>query len=219
VAIARRLQDAEAFARVEQALESSLGNDLGAGVSVFAHASDPERIGRDLHGLAGEGSIPPARLATQVLRDDPDALFVFRRPEDAAWVTNAKATIANDAAIVASDGIYRPGLMHPRGYGTFPRALRLATREWGTLGLPAAIHMMTGRTAARYRVPNRGVLRPGGAADIVVFDPATVSEQATFDAPRLVPIGIRHVFVNGTPVVDDGRASGTRPGRVLAVAR
>ncbi len=219
VAIARRLRDNEAFARVERALERSLGDDLGAGVSVFAHASDPERIGQDLHGLAAEASISPALLATQVLRDDPEALFVFRRPEDAAWVRNAKATIANDAAVVASDGIYRPGLMHPRGYGTFPRALRLATRDWGVLDLPTAIHMMTGRTAARYRVPNRGVLQPGAIADIVVFDPETVTEQATFDAPRRLPIGIRYVFVNGVPVVESEGATGRRPGRVLRASQ
>ena len=218
VAIGRMLQDHAAFARVERALEGSLGADLGAGRSVFAHASDPEHIGRDLHGLAAEASIPPARLATQVLRDDPEALFVFRRPGDDAWVRNAKATIANEAAIVASDGIYRPGLMHPRGYGTFPRALRLATREWGTLDLQTAIHMMTGRTAARYRVPNRGVLEAGAAADIVVFDPDTVAERSTFGEPRRFPAGIRHVYVNGVAVVEDELATGVRPGRVLATA-
>ena len=169
VAIARRLQDPEAFARVERAIESSLGDDLGPGRSVFAHATDRTRIGRDLHGLAADASIPPARLAAQVLRDDPEAIFVFRRPETLAWLDNAKATLANEATIIASDGIYRSGLMHPRGYGTFPRALRLATREWSVLDLPAAIHAMTGRTAARYRVPNRGVLRPGVVVPSIVI--------------------------------------------------
>jgi N-acyl-D-amino-acid deacylase len=78
---------------------------------------------------------------------------------------------------------------------------------------------MTGRTAARYRVPNRGILQPGAAADLVVFDPTTVAEGATFESPRRLPIGIRHVFVNGVAVVDDGRATGARPGRVLVAAR
>jgi N-acyl-D-amino-acid deacylase len=219
VAIGRRLQDPEAFARVERAIQASLGGDLDPGVSVFAHASQPARIGRDLAGLAAEASVSPARLATEVLRDDPAALFVFRRPQTATWLENARATIANEATIIASDGIYRPGLMHPRGYGTFPRALRLATREWGALSLPAAIHAMTGRTAARYRVPYRGVLRPGAAADVVVFDPATVAEQSTFAEPRLWPEGMRYVLVNGVPVVDAGRATGRRPGKVLQAAR
>jgi len=217
MAIALRLQDPVAFARVERALEQSLGNDLRAGVSVFAYASDPGRIGRDLHSLAAEAGIPTARLATQVLRDDPEALFVFRRPQNAAWLANARATLANEATIVASDGIYRPGLMHPRGYGTFPRAIRLAVREWGILDLPAAIHRMTGRTAARYRVPDRGILRPGAVADIVVFDPQEVSDAATFDEPNRLAKGIEHVFVNGVPVVSNGRATSARPGRVLGV--
>jgi N-acyl-D-amino-acid deacylase len=78
--------------------------------------------------------------------------------------------------------------------------------------------MMTGRTAARYRVPNRGLLRPGAAADVVVFDPATIAEGSTFDEPRRWPIGIQHVFVNGVAVVRDGGATGVRPGRVLAAA-
>jgi N-acyl-D-amino-acid deacylase len=218
VAIARRLADPAAFARVEVALAHSLGADLRPGGSVFAHAAKPERIGRDLHSLAMEAGIPTARLAAQVLRDDPEALFVFQRPNNAAWTRNAKATIANPAAMIASDGIYRPGRMHPRGYGTFPRALRLANRAWGTLDLPAAVHLMTGRTAARYRVPNRGVLLPGAIADIVVFDPAKVAERSTFAAPRRLPAGIRHVFVNGVPVVVDGRATRSRPGRVLAAS-
>jgi N-acyl-D-amino-acid deacylase len=219
MAIARRLQDAEAFARIEAALEGSLGDDLLPGRSVFAHATNATRIARDLHSLAKEAGISTARFAAQVLRDDPEALFVFRRPADAAWTRNAKATIANGATIIASDGIYRPGLMHPRGYGTFPRALRLATREWGVLDLPAAIHLMTGRTGARYRVPNRGVVRPGAIADIVVFDPETVAEQATFEEPRRLPVGIPYVFVNGVPIVDGARATAARPGRVLASGR
>jgi N-acyl-D-amino-acid deacylase len=216
MAIARRLQDPKAFARVEAALEESLGDDLLPGRSVFAHATEPERIGRDLHSLAREAGIPTARLAAQVLRDDPEALFVFRRPGNAAWTRNAEATIANEATIIASDGIYRPGRMHPRGYGTFPRALRLATRTWGALDLPAAIHMMTGRTAARYRVPNRGVVRFGAIADIVVFDPATVAERCTVSVPRGLPVGIRRVFASGVMVVDDGRATGSQSGRMLA---
>jgi N-acyl-D-amino-acid deacylase len=217
--IARLLRDPEALARVERFLEGSLGDDLGPGRSVFAHASDPARIGRDLHGAARELRVPPARLAAQVLRDDPGALFVFRRPANEAWLSNTKATLANAAAIVASDGIYRPGLMHPRGYGTFPRFLRLATREWAALDLPTAIHMMTGRTAARYGLMDRGVLRVGAAADVVVFDSETVADASTFEEPRRLPVGIRSVLVNGAAMVDVGPRTVERPGAVLDAAR
>lgn len=195
-----------------------LGDDLRPGGSVFAHASEPDRIGRDLHSIASELGVSTARLATQVLRHDPEALFVFRRGRNAAWLRNAKQTVGNPATIVASDGIYRPGLMHPRGYGTFPRFLRLAVRKWGVLDLPTAIHMMTGRTAARYRLPNRGVLAVGGAAEVVAFDLETVAERCTFAAPRRFAVGIRHVVVNGTSVVDEGLAT-YRPGRTLPGAR
>ena len=209
-AVSRLVRDREAFARVEGSMDAYLGDDLRKEVkAVFAHSSDPDRIGRDLHALAAAAGIPVARLATEVLRDDPDALFVFRRPQDAAWIRNAQATISNPATIVASDGIYRSGRMHPRGYGTFPRFLRLATRDWGTLDLPTAIHTMTGRTAARYRVPNRGLLRVGAAADVVVFDAATVAEASTFEEPRWMPDGVRQVLINGAAVVDDALSDDT----------
>ena len=103
--------------------------------------------------------------------------------------------------------------MHPRGYGTFPRFLRLATREWATLDLPTAIHMMTGRTAARYGLRDRGVLTVGVASDVVVFDPNTVAERSTFGEPRRIPVGIFHVLVNGLAVLGRGRI-----GRLLGEA-
>jgi N-acyl-D-amino-acid deacylase len=108
--------------------------------------------------------------------------------------------------------------MHPRGYGTFPRFLRLATREWATLDLATAVHMMTGRTAARYGLNERGVLREGAAADVVVFDSKSVAERSTFEAPRRPPVGIHSVFVNGAPVVEMGRSTDDRPGAVLVPA-
>ena len=90
--------------------------------------------------------------------------------------------------------------MHPRGCGTFPRFLRLATREWATLDLPTAIHMMTGRTAGRYGLKDRGVIRVGAAADVVVFDAATVAEGAGFEEPRWQPPCIRHVLIEDVAI-------------------
>jgi N-acyl-D-aspartate/D-glutamate deacylase len=89
-------------------------------------------------------------------------------------------------------------------------------REGGILSWAAAIHAMTGRTATWYRVPDRGRIAVGAAADIVVLDPATVADRATWTEPRLAPVGIDHVIVNGVQVVAQGRPTGARPGRVLA---
>jgi N-acyl-D-aspartate/D-glutamate deacylase len=96
--------------------------------------------------------------------------------------------------------------------------IRVFVRERAVVSLPAAIHAMTGRTAARYRVPDRGVVRVGAAADLVVFDPTTIADTATWEEPRRAPIGISNVLVDGQVVVTNGHARATRPGRVLAVA-
>jgi N-acyl-D-amino-acid deacylase len=198
--IAQRLQDPEVFARVERWLEGSLGGDLRPGISTFAHAREGAWIGRDISRTRRSSAWRRRGSWRRCCATTPARCWCFRRPETDAWVENTKATIANEATIVASDGIYRPGLMHPRGYGTFPRFLRLATREWATLELPAAVHKVTGRTAGRYGLGDRGVLRVGAAADVVVFDPATVAEGSTFANLRRVPVGIRRVFVRGVRV-------------------
>ncbi len=119
-------------------------------------------------------------------------------------------------AMIGSDGVPRPGLPHPRWSGTFARVLGRYTRDLGLLSLPDAVRKMTGATAARFGLTGRGVLRQGAHADLVVFDPATVADRATFAEPLLPPAGIRLVVVDGAVVVEDGAVTGARPGRVLA---
>jgi dihydroorotase/N-acyl-D-amino-acid deacylase len=120
--------------------------------------------------------------------------------------------------MIASDGrLSRPGdgHPHPRAYGTFPRVLGHYVREERVLTLEQAVHKMTGMPAARLGLDGRGTLVPGAFADIVVFDPATVSDRATFAAPHQYPVGIDYVMVNGTLAVDGGRYTDVRAGRVL----
>jgi N-acyl-D-amino-acid deacylase len=117
--------------------------------------------------------------------------------------------------MVASDGIYHGAYAHPRGYGCFARALRLCVREMGAATLEQAIHKMSGLPAARFGLKDRGLLRPGYGADLVVFDPATVADRATWAEARLEPDGIDRVIVNGATVVERGRPTGLLPGRVL----
>jgi dihydroorotase/N-acyl-D-amino-acid deacylase len=120
--------------------------------------------------------------------------------------------------MIASDGrLTRPGegVPHPRAYGTFPRILGRYVRELGHLTLEQAVHKMSGMPARRLGLADRGVLREGAHADLVVFDPLTVADRATFENPHQYPIGIEHVLVNGVSIVTNGEFTPARSGRAL----
>jgi N-acyl-D-amino-acid deacylase len=120
--------------------------------------------------------------------------------------------------MIASDGtLSRPGdgHPHPRAYGTFPRVLGRYVRDERVLTLEEAVYKMTGQPAARLKLRDRGVLRAGAYADVVVFDPARVADRSTFDAPHQYPAGIEFVLVNGALAVDGERFVDARAGRVL----
>jgi dihydroorotase/N-acyl-D-amino-acid deacylase len=106
-------------------------------------------------------------------------------------------------------------LTHPRAYGTFPRILGHYVREQRVMPLEEAVRKMSAAVATRLGIQDRGVLREGMYADIVVFDPATVIDSATYEEPHTLSTGIRDVFVNGVAVVRDGRHTGATPGRAV----
>jgi N-acyl-D-amino-acid deacylase len=106
-------------------------------------------------------------------------------------------------------------LTHPRAYGTFTRILGRYVRDEGVITLEDAIRKMTSAVTTRLLIQDRGLLREGMFADIVVFDPATIADRATFEEPHQLSVGVRHVFVNGTPVLRDGVHTGATPGRAL----
>ena len=107
------------------------------------------------------------------------------------------------------------GLVHPRAFGTFPRILGRYVRDEGVLTLEDAVRKMTSATATRLSLRDRGLLRPGMYADVVVFDPATIADQATYEEPLRLSTGVLHVWVNGRQVLADGRHTGAKPGRAL----
>ncbi len=107
------------------------------------------------------------------------------------------------------------GLAHPRAYGTYPRILGRYVREQGVMPLEEAVRKMTSAVATRLSIPDRGVLREGMAADIVVFDPETIGDRATFEAPHQLSVGVREVFVNGVAVVRGGAHTGATPGQIV----
>ena len=126
--------------------------------------------------------------------------------------------LAHPTTMVGSDGeipIFGRANPHPRSYGTFARVLGLYVREKKTLPLEEAVRKMSSFPAARLRLADRGVIRPGMKADLVLFDPATVRDTATFEKPHSYAEGFSHVVVNGQVVFENGAMTSARPGRVL----
>ena len=122
---------------------------------------------------------------------------------------------STDAGGVDPEQLGDDGLLHPRGFGTYTRVLGHYVRDQGVLGLEDAIRKMTSAVADRLFLRDRGLLREGMKADVVIFDPATVADHATFDNPQQLSTGIRDVWVNGVRVLRNGRHTGASPGRWL----
>jgi N-acyl-D-amino-acid deacylase len=125
------------------------------------------------------------------------------------------ATVGSDSGAAAPYGILSAGKPHPRAYGTFPRVLGQYVRERRIMSLPEAVRKMTGASAERMDIRNRGQIRPGYYADLTVFDPETITDRATFSNPHQYPTGIHFVVVNGTVVLEGEEHTGALPGRVL----
>lgn len=137
---------------------------------------------------------------------ESDVALALRQP----WVS-----IDNDSSGTSPEGILGKEHPHPRAYATFPRILRKYVREEGKLTLEDAIRKFTALPAQRLRLPDRGVLKPGMWADLVIFDLAALRDTATFEAPNQLSRGMDYVLVNGVPVVDGGKMTGALPGKVL----
>ncbi|HSK52697.1 MAG TPA: amidohydrolase family protein [Clostridia bacterium] len=130
-----------------------------------------------------------------------------------------KPFLRHPAGMVATDSTFVGERPSPRTYGSYPRVLGQFVRDEAWLGLEEAVHRMTGAPAARLGLRERGTLRDGARADVVVFDPATIRSTATYEEPRSYPVGIETVIVNGTIVVEDARHTGATPGRAIRLGR
>ena len=143
------------------------------------------------------------------------AVFGMSEPDVALALRQPWTSIGCDSQGTTTDGLLGTEHPHPRAYGTFPRILRKYVREEHVLSLEEAIRKFSGLPAARVHLEGRGVLSVGAWGDLVVFDPATVRDRATFEVPNQLSEGMRFVLVNGVPVIDEGRMTGALPGKVL----
>jgi dihydroorotase/N-acyl-D-amino-acid deacylase len=142
-------------------------------------------------------------------------ISIMQEDDVVAAMRHPLVSVDTDSGAKAEDGPLAESKSHPRAFGTFPRILGRYVREEQVLRLEEAVRKMTSQPAARLRLGDRGILRPGMAADITVFDPATIRDVATFEDPMHYSVGVRHVLVNGRAVLDEGRITAERPGRPL----
>lgn len=138
--------------------------------------------------------------------DEGDLALAMKQP----WVA-----VGSDGSSLATDGPLHAGVPHPRNFGTFPRVLGRYVRELKVISLEEAIRKMTSLPASILGLTDRGAIKDGMWADLVIFDPATVADRATFEDPFQYPVGIATVLVNGTVVLDEGKHTNARPGKVL----
>jgi N-acyl-D-amino-acid deacylase len=124
-------------------------------------------------------------------------------------------TFGSDEASMATEGVFLHTSAHPRAYGNFARLLGHYVRDARALTLQEAVRRLTSLPAANLHLAKRGTLAPGFTADVVVFDPATIADHASFDAPHQYATGVSYVLVNGTLVIDHGESTGARPGRIV----
>jgi N-acyl-D-amino-acid deacylase len=195
---------------VEKALADTGGPET---VTITNFKPHPEYATHTIAELATQRGITPVQMYIQIIREgdaaDTEAGIIGKSMIE----SDIKAFYQQPWVMVASDGGI--GSFHPRGAGTFPRVLGLYVREKHWLTLPEAVRKMTSLPAQRLGWKDRGVIREGAFADLVLFDPQTVIDRSTFAKPFELPAGIEKVFVNGETVWDAGKPTGARPGRVL----
>jgi N-acyl-D-amino-acid deacylase len=179
-----------------------------ANITIVSCRAHPDYEFKNMDEISRREGVTPVELYMKIVRDggasvvchsmkDADISTFYRQP----WV------------MVSSDGGI--GSRHPRGAGTYPRVLGRYVRELHWLTLPEAIRKMTLLPAQRFKLKDRGLIRAGFKADLVVFDPRQIIDRATFEQPELTAEGVKRVFVNGGEVWADGHVTGKRPGRAL----
>jgi N-acyl-D-amino-acid deacylase len=124
-------------------------------------------------------------------------------------------SFCSDEASQAPEGVFLKSNPHPRAYGSFARVLGKYVRDEKVISLSEAVHRLSAFPATNLGLDHRGFLKEGMFADVVVFDPATIADRATFEKPHQYAVGVKHVFVNGVQVINDGEHTGLKPGRAL----
>ncbi|HEV8496360.1 MAG TPA: amidohydrolase family protein, partial [Gemmatimonadaceae bacterium] len=175
--------------------------------------------GKTLADIAKMRGTDPINTLFDILVEDEAftecAVFAMSEPDILLALKQPWTSIDNDSQGTAPDGLLGKEHPHPRAYGTFPRILRKYVREDHALTLEDAIRKFSALAAQKMRLADRGVLKDGMWADVVVFDPNEIRDLATFENPNQLSVGMRYVLVNGVPVIAEGKMTNALPGKVL----
>jgi N-acyl-D-aspartate/D-glutamate deacylase len=199
---AARLDDPKTGPLIREAVAKDIGNRPEA-LQIARYSPKPEWQGKNLKQIAEAEKKEPVDIALEIERNGGAGVVNFGMNEEDVRVYMKRPWVAT-----ASDGsVQTPGgtVPHPRSYGTFPRKIGRYAIEEGIISLEEAIHSSTGLPASVLKLTDRGTLKPGNFADVVVFDPKTYRDTATFDKPHQYPTGVKYVFVNGKAEVEAGK--------------
>jgi N-acyl-D-aspartate/D-glutamate deacylase len=221
-----RLRDEQVRARIRQDIEHGVDDWWNparaagwAGVQISRAPQQRSYQGLRLSDIAARRQQDPLEAALDILLAEEGnagvVLFMMGEDQVQTILQHSRVMIGSDAGATAPYGVLGQGHPHPRAYGTFPRILGTYVRDRGAISLEEAIFRMTGLTAWRLGLSDRGLIRQGYKADLVLFDAQHVADQATYDMPHAYPTGIRWVLVNGQLVLRDGARLPVLPGRVL----
>jgi N-acyl-D-amino-acid deacylase len=191
---------------------------LGRADQIVGFTKTGRYIGERLADIAEKADKSPEAFAYDlILEEDGYQGFIFpwQVPEEEAAAT-VERTVSHPRMMVASDGLYNVAHSHPRSQGCFARVLGEFVRERDAISIKEAVHKMSGFPAERFKLGKRGKILETWAADLAIFDPATVAAKSTFENPNQAPVGIPFVIVGGTPVIRDGSPTSARPGKVIS---
>jgi N-acyl-D-amino-acid deacylase len=185
----------------------------------FKHASLKPLQGKNLAQIARAQHKDPLDMLLDLLVEDQSSIgtayFITAEENIRKLVPLPWISFGSDEAAQSPDGVFLKAMPHPRAYGNFARVLGKYVREEKLLTLEAAIRKLSHLPATNLGLDRRGLLQEGFFADVVVFDPKTIADRATYEKPHQYAIGMRHVLVNGIPVLRDGEHTGAKPGRAL----
>jgi N-acyl-D-amino-acid deacylase len=225
----RRLQDPETRKKIAEAIRTP-SNDWE---NLYMLAGSPERIllvgfrsdalkpltGKTLGEVARMRGKDPIETIMDLVYEDRSRVgtvyFMMSEENLKKQLRQPWVSIGSDAASMAPEGAFLRSSTHPRAYGNFARLLGKYVREEKVITLQEAIRRLSGLPASNLGLDRRGLLKEGMFADVVVFDPKTIADRATFENPHQYSVGVKHVFVNGVQVLKDGEHTNAKPGRAL----